>query len=105
MSSDQRVDPPPAMIGTGAEEAEEAQAGARMSFLEHLEELRKRIIYALYSLIGAAIIPGIYAHRLAEFMQRYFHQVLPHDVKMIYTQATEGFMFEVKLVMLVALLI
>jgi sec-independent protein translocase protein TatC len=105
MSSDQRIDPPPAMLGTDADEAEETRAGSRMSFLEHLEELRRRIIYSLYSLLGAAIVPGIYAHRISEFMQQYFHQVLPHDVKMIYTQATDAFMFEVKLVMLVALLI
>jgi sec-independent protein translocase protein TatC len=105
MSSDQRLNPPPALLGSAAAEAEETQAGSRMSFLEHLEELRKRIIYAVYSLLAAAVVPGIYAHRIAEFMQAYFKQVLPHDVKMIYTQATEGFMFEVKLVMLVALLI
>jgi sec-independent protein translocase protein TatC len=105
MSSEQRIDPPPAMLGSVEGTAEETREGARMSFLEHLEELRRRIIYAVYSLLAASIVPGIYHERIYTWMLAYFKQVLPHDVKMIYTQATEGFMFEFKLVMLVALLV
>lgn len=106
MASEQRTDPPPAVIGRAVDEqAEDEQAGARMTFLEHLEELRKRIIYSLYSLFAAALVPGLYANRIYEWMLKYFQQVLPHDVKMMYTQAPEGFMFEFELVMIVALLI
>src|SRR5579862_2167835 len=106
MASDQRIDPPPTVLGQTVDAAgDEAHAGARMSFLEHLEELRKRIIYSIYSIVAAAIIPGLYAGRIAEWMENYFHQVLPSSVKMIYTQAADGFMFELKLVVLVALLI
>jgi sec-independent protein translocase protein TatC len=106
MPSHERTDPPPTVLGqaVGAE-AEEAQAGSRMGFLEHLEELRRRIIYSLYSLIAAAIVPAFYADHIYRWMLSYFHQVLPPTVKMIYTQAADGFMFEIKLVLLVALLI
>jgi len=106
MSSDQRIDPPPAMLGQSVDrESETAEEGSRMTFLEHLEELRKRIIYALYSLLVAAVVPGIFADRIYKWLLAYFAQVLPQNVKMIYTQAAEGFMFEFKLVMIVALLI
>jgi sec-independent protein translocase protein TatC len=106
MPSHERTDPPPTVLGqaVGAE-AEEAQAGSRMSFLEHLEELRRRIIYSLYSLFAAAVVPALYADHIYKWMLSYFHQVLPPTVKMIYTQAADGFMFEIKLVLLVALLI
>ncbi|HEY6357038.1 MAG TPA: twin-arginine translocase subunit TatC [Vicinamibacterales bacterium] len=108
MASQERTDPPPAVLGEAlgeAAESEDAQAGSRMSFLEHLEELRRRIIYSLYSLLAAAVVPGLYADRIYKWMLAYFHQVLPPTVKMIYTQAADGFMFEFKLVLMVALLV
>jgi sec-independent protein translocase protein TatC len=106
MPSHERTDPPPAVLGQSVSaEAEDVQAGSRMSFLEHLEELRRRIIYSLYSLLAAAVLPGLYADHIYKWMLAYFHQVLPASVKMIYTQAADGFMFEFKLVLLVALLI
>lgn len=106
MPSHERTDPPPAVLGQSVSaEAEDVQAGSRMSFLEHLEELRRRIIYSLYSLLAAAVVPGLYADRIYRWMLGYFHQVLPPDVKMIYTQAADGFMFKFELVLLVALLI
>jgi sec-independent protein translocase protein TatC len=106
MASHERTDPPPAVLGQSVSaEAEDAQAGARMSFLEHLEELRRRIIYSLYALFAAAVVPVIYADHIYKWMLSYFHQVLPPGVKMIYTQAADGFMFKFELVLLVALLI
>jgi sec-independent protein translocase protein TatC len=106
MPSHERTDPPPAVLGqaVGAE-AEDVQAGARMSFLEHLEELRRRIIYSLYALGAAVLVPGYYADYIYRWMLGYFHQVLPPDVKMIYTQAADGFMFKLELVLLVAVLV
>jgi len=101
--ANERTDSRPALLGETVEE--ETQEGARMSFLEHLEELRRRILYAVYSLIAACIVPGLYADRIYKWMLAYFHQVLPPEVKMIYTQAADGFMFEVKLVLLVGVLI
>jgi sec-independent protein translocase protein TatC len=102
MAPNERTDSRPALLG---ETVEDSQDGARMSFLEHLEELRRRILYSVYSLIGACILPGIYADRIYKWMLAYFHQVLPPTVKLIYTQASDGFMFEVKLVLLVGVLI
>jgi sec-independent protein translocase protein TatC len=86
-----------------AEEA--ATGGARMGFLEHLDELRKRIIYAIYGLIAGCILPFFFADRIYHAMTGYFAQVLPQGVKMIYTQASDGFMFELKLAFLVGLML
>ena len=35
-------------------------SSSKMSFLEHLDELRKRLIYIVYSLIVGCLIAGIF---------------------------------------------
>ena len=35
-------------------------SGSKMSFLEHLDELRKRLIYIVYSLIAGCVIAFIF---------------------------------------------
>ena len=43
-------------------------AGARMSFLEHLDELRKRLIYSVYSLLGGCAVAFVFAGRIQQFI-------------------------------------
>jgi sec-independent protein translocase protein TatC len=93
----------PALRGDAADESRED--GARMSFLEHLDELRKRILYSIYGIVVACIVPFWYAGRLYDGMTGYFHQVLPDTVKMIYTDASDGFMLSMKLCILVGLVL
>jgi sec-independent protein translocase protein TatC len=65
----------------------------RMSFLEHLEELRKRIIYSLYGVLAGCGISFFFAQRLTDYLQRY---LTSHGGKLIYTEFTGGFMFYFK---------
>jgi sec-independent protein translocase protein TatC len=74
------------------DEREETGRG-RMSFLEHLDELRRRIIYSLYAIAGACGVTFWFVHRLSGYLLGYFSS---NGGKLIYTKLTEGFMFDVK---------
>jgi len=62
--------------GWGDEPGEEA-AGGRMSFLEHLDELRKRLIVSAAALGGGFLIAFAFADRLYDFVMRPLAQLLP----------------------------
>jgi sec-independent protein translocase protein TatC len=51
---------------------EESEHGARMSFLEHLDELRKRIIYALIALVVACSVAFYFNAQMYEYLTAYF---------------------------------
>jgi sec-independent protein translocase protein TatC len=76
--------------------------GGKMSFLEHLDELRKRLIYIVYSLIAGCVIAYIFIGRLFDFIMKPMYEVLPHDAaggggKLIFTAGSEPFMLYVKI--------
>ena len=76
-------------------------SGSKMSFLEHLDELRKRLIYVVYSLIAGCVIAYLFIGRIFEFIMRPMQQMLPHTDamagKLIYTSGAEPFMLYVKI--------
>jgi sec-independent protein translocase protein TatC len=75
------------------DDAESGDGTSRMSFLEHLEELRKRLVYSLYALLIACGVSFFFAERLTEYLQRYLTAM---GGKLIYTEFTGGFMFYFK---------
>src|SRR5262245_22834965 len=75
-----------------------------MGFLEHLDELRKRIIYSLYAIIASFAVTFWYMDRMNTYMLSYFTKTAGAQ-KLIATQLTEGFMFEFKLAMLAAVIL
>src|SRR3954447_3340814 len=77
-------------------------SGAKMSFLEHLDELRKRLIYIVYSLIFGCIVAYVFIGKLFDFIMKPMYQMLPHDsggsaAKLIYTAGSEPFMLWIKI--------
>jgi sec-independent protein translocase protein TatC len=72
---------------------EDVELGASMSFLEHLVELRERLIYALISLVIGCIIALIFSKQIITILQVY----IPADVKMISTNPIEVFVTYLKL--------
>ncbi|HXW07058.1 MAG TPA: twin-arginine translocase subunit TatC [Vicinamibacterales bacterium] len=72
-------------------------SGAKMSFLEHLDELRKRLIACVYGLIVGCAISFIFVGRTQEFILLPLYQLMPHGTKFMYTAPTEGFMLMMKL--------
>ena len=66
-------------------------AEGKMSFLEHLEELRKRIINAV---LGVAVGIGLsffFIQQIYEFLTAPAIATLPEGSRLIYTQPTEAF--------------
>lgn len=73
-----------------------------MSFLEHLEELRKRIIYSVYAILGGCALSFFFAQRLTNYLQKYLTSM---GGKLIYTDFTGGFFFYFKVGALAGLIL
>ncbi len=66
-----------------------------MTFLEHLDELRKRILYSVYALIAGCCVTFYFADRMYRAMLGYFqHQV---QGPLLATELSAAFMFELKI--------
>jgi sec-independent protein translocase protein TatC len=73
-------------------------AGAKMSFLDHLDELRKRLIACVYGLIAGCAIAFFFVQRIQDFiwvpLYRELHAV--NGAKFMFTQGFEPFMLTMK---------
>ncbi len=67
---------------------------SRMSFLEHLDELRRRILYCLYVLGGCCAVTFYFWDPLFAYYVTYFGE---NGGRLIYTQPMAGFMFSLKI--------
>jgi sec-independent protein translocase protein TatC len=70
---------PSATPGDDEDQEPNDDSGGKMSFLEHLDELRKRLIYIVYSLIAGCVIAYIFIGKLFDFIMKPMQQMLPHD--------------------------
>ena len=64
---------------------------AKMSFLEHLDELRKRIIYSAISIFAGFLIAFIFIQQLFDFVMKPLQAGLPAGQHLVYTEPTEAF--------------
>jgi sec-independent protein translocase protein TatC len=81
---------------------QEREDGARMSFLEHLDELRKRIIYGLAALAVACAVTFWFNNQMYVYLTSYFGE---HGGTLIFTRPMGGFMFSLKIAILAGLLV
>jgi sec-independent protein translocase protein TatC len=79
--------------------------GGKMSFLEHLDELRKRIIRALISLAIGIGIGLFFINDIIDFVMRPLSATLPPGAKFIYTEAPEAFMLYLRIAVIAGLII
>jgi sec-independent protein translocase protein TatC len=80
-------------------------AGAKMSFLDHLDELRKRLINCVIALVIGCVIAFIFINRIFEFVMVPLYQMLPPGGTLIFTQGGEAFMLYMKVGALAGLII
>jgi sec-independent protein translocase protein TatC len=80
-------------------------AGGKMSFLEHLDELRKRLIWSIVSLFGGFVACLAFYERIFEFVMKPLAATLPPGQKLIYTEPTEAFMLQLKAAALTGLIV
>jgi sec-independent protein translocase protein TatC len=73
------------------EDEELLSGGAKMSFLDHLDELRKRIVNSCIALGVGVLASFAFIDRIFNFLLAPTRKVLPQGVKMIYTQPGEAF--------------
>src|SRR5688572_9499510 len=73
------------------EDDPEDASGGMMSFLEHLEDLRKRIIYACIALGVGMAISLAFMDRLVAFVFAPTKRALPLGTELISSRPTEGF--------------
>ena len=80
--------------------AENETDRSRMSFLEHLDELRRRIIYSLYSLIVGCAVAFSFLPRIVKFIMAPIVAAgtsTSSTGKMLISEPSEGFMFNLKI--------
>jgi sec-independent protein translocase protein TatC len=85
------------------EEAPDASL-PKMSFLDHLEELRKRLIVSIIAIFVAFLACWNYADKIYEWVQEPLTKFLPPgDQKLAYTHLTEPFMVYMKVAFFAAI--
>jgi sec-independent protein translocase protein TatC len=62
-----------------------------MSFLDHLDELRQRIVRCAIAIGVSLLLTFAFINRIVDFLLQPTRKVLPPGVKMIYTQPGEAF--------------
>jgi sec-independent protein translocase protein TatC len=83
---------------------EEPAGEGRMTFLEHLDELRKRITHAVAGLFVGFIIGFAFIDRVQSFVYLRLTSDIPGG-KLIFTEPGEAFMLMIKMAALVGVLI
>jgi sec-independent protein translocase protein TatC len=84
-------------------EPEDDDRTAKMSFLEHLDELRRRLIWSVSALVGGFLICLLFIGPIKAFVMEPLVRVLPKGGTLIYTEPTEGFMLGMKMAALAGL--
>lgn len=88
--------------GFAADVEEVADDRSRMSFLEHLDELRRRLVYSLYALGACCLLTFFYWERMFTYLVAYFRA---NGGTLIFTQPMGGFMFSLKISALAGLIL
>jgi sec-independent protein translocase protein TatC len=94
---------PEETLGPMAQEDEsEGDERARMGFLDHLDELRRRIVYSLYAIIAACALTFYFWDDMFVYLVNYFSQ---YNATLIYTRPMGAFMFSLKVGVLSGLIL
>ena len=80
-------------------------AEGKMSFLEHLDELRKRLVNSAIA-IAVCIVAGFYwINQIVDFILAPTRKALPPGVKLIYTQPGEAFSLYVQIALIMGVVL
>ena len=80
-------------------------SGGRMSFLDHLDELRRRLIIAVSSIVVGFLVAFAFINPIFEFIMRPLEEILPEGGSLVYTEPTEAFFLLIKMAALVGLIL
>ncbi len=83
----------------------ESAEGGRMSFLDHLDELRRRIIYSLLAVGVGFAVAFYFIGDLFAFIMVPMQQMLPDGQTLIYTDPSEAFFLQIKIGLMAGLIL
>ncbi len=72
----------------------------KMSLIEHLEELRRRILKALLAVVAGFLVCWAFARPIAEVLARPVYAVLPEGERLVFLGVTDAFVLYVKVALL-----
>ena len=78
---------------------------AKMSFLEHLDELRKRIIYVAISIGVGFFLAFFFIQQIFDFIMKPLQAGLPAGGTLVYTDPTEAFVLYIKMALIAGVII
>ena len=82
------------------DESEDDQAAGKMGFLEHLDELRTRLIYSCIAVAAGMFIAFLFVDRIADFVLAPTLRMLPPGTSLIMTRPGEGLSFYLDLALI-----
>ena len=85
------------------EEEDDDQLAGKMSFLEHLDELRKRIINSCIAIAVFVVVAFAFINRIVDFILAPTRRALPPGVKLIYTKPGEAFSLYVQVALIMGI--
>jgi sec-independent protein translocase protein TatC len=80
-------------------------AGAKMTFLEHLDELRKRIIVALGAVAVGCLISFTFVDKIFHFVMDPLYKLLPKGSALVYNEPTEAFILYLWMALIAGIMI
>ena len=96
---------PDASTGGADSEDEDIDEARKMGFLDHLDELRKRIIITVGALLAGFLLMFAFIERIFGFIMRPLQEVLPEGGTLIYTEPAEAFLLYIKIAALTGLIV
>ncbi len=79
--------------------------GAKMTFLEHLDELRKRLMVSFAAIAVGCLIAFAFVNKIYSFVMDPLYALLPKHSALIYTEPTEAFILWVWMAFLAGLML
>ncbi|PYR29193.1 MAG: twin-arginine translocase subunit TatC [Acidobacteria bacterium] len=86
-------------------EEDDDASSSKMSFLEHLDELRKRIINSCIAIAVCVLLGFGFIDRIFNFIFAPTRRALPPGVKLIYTQPGEAFSLYIEIALIIGVML
>jgi sec-independent protein translocase protein TatC len=87
-------------VQTGEPDEEEEIESGKMSFLEHLDELRKRLLHII-TYVGIGLVASFYfARQIYAFLSMPITRLYPGGLKLVFTNPTQPFTLYIKVALL-----
>jgi sec-independent protein translocase protein TatC len=78
---------------------------AKMGFLDHLDELRTRIIRSCVAIAAGMLVAFVFIERIVAFVLAPTRQMLPPDTRLIYTSPGEAFGLYINIALIAGVLL